>query len=65
MKTYGITVFNNDTGQIVLTQSRFGEGDVVILLAPDQIDILCAWLQQAKNVGCVLYGMVPTDGMEG
>ena len=42
-----ISVKTTEEGRIIIEQSRY-ESDV-ILLAPEQIDILIKWLQDAKN----------------
>jgi hypothetical protein len=45
---YEVTCEVAPLGKIHLTQSTFGGDPAIVVISPDQVDVLVCWLQEAK-----------------
>jgi hypothetical protein len=43
-----IEVSVNDDGEICIVQPGYGNDDAVVMISPDQVDVLTQWLKEAK-----------------
>jgi len=48
-KLFDIKVYNSDENYICIEQEDFGHDNAVILLHPDQIELLFKWLKEAQQ----------------
>jgi hypothetical protein len=48
-KMYDVKIYTSDKGYVCIEQEDIGSDNSIIILAPDQIDILCQWLKKAKE----------------
>lgn len=46
---YGVKVYTSEEGFICLEQEDFGHDNSIILLHPDQIDLIFKWMQEARQ----------------
>ena len=43
-----VTVFIGAEGHVCMKTPNYGDGEHVIALHPEQVDLVCKWLQEAK-----------------
>lgn len=44
-----ITVEADQNGMIRISQDDYGNGESLVIISPDQVDILCQWLKEEQE----------------